>query len=72
MSEGRRRTLVIVLICSIAINLLLIGGLVGHFATTPPGRPFPSHLGWIVRELDDDTRQKLWPLLKQNAEEARP
>ena len=72
MSSRQGRTLIIALVCSIAVNLLVIGGIVGHFAAGPGGRPFPSHLGWIVSDLDEETRRSLRPILRGYAENARP
>ena len=74
MSSRQSRTLIIILVCSITINLLLIGGIGTHFAFVSGsfGRPFPSHLGWIASTLDEDTQEKLRPILLGYAEKARP
>jgi uncharacterized membrane protein len=72
MSSRQGRTLIIALVCSVALNLLIIGGIVGHFVSGPGGRPFPSHLGWMVSDLDEDTRKTLRPILRQYAKHARP
>lgn len=73
MSNGRRRLVNIVLVCSLAINLLLVGGLIGHWLRGGgPPRPIPDHLGWIIRHLDDDTRRALRPKLQSHIREAWP
>lgn len=55
-----QRILTILLVCSLAVNLLLIGGIVGRFAFDKrPTRPLPDHAGWIIRQLDEDRRQEL-------------
>ena len=72
MSSRQGRTLIIALVCSVAANLLVIGGIIGHFVSGPNSRPFPSHLGWMVSDLDEDTRKILRPILRQYAEHARP
>ncbi len=72
MSSRQGRTLIIALICSVAVNLLVVGGIVGHFVSGPGSRPFPSHLGWMVSDLDEDTRKNLRPILREYAEHARP
>ena len=71
MSNKHGRTLIILLVCSVTVNLLLIGGIAGHFLSGPPGRPFPSHLGWITSELDNETREKIRPILKNFASNTR-
>ena len=72
MSNGRRRLLIISLVCSLAINLLLVGGIIGRLAFGPPPPPMPMHLGWLVRSLDKDTREKLRPELLEHARKVRP
>ena len=72
MSNGRRRLLIIVLVCSLAINLLLVGGIIGRLAFRPPGPPIMDHLGWVVRNLDPATRQSLRPGLIAHAKKVRP
>ena len=53
------RWLTVVLAISVGLNLLLVGILIGNFAGRPAARPFPPHLGWILRKLEPETRQKL-------------
>ncbi|XOV87114.1 MAG: periplasmic heavy metal sensor [Pseudomonadota bacterium] len=65
--SNSRRLINIVLICSLAINLLLVGGLIGRLMAGPPARPLPDHLGWILRQLDEPAREKLRPDLKAHA-----
>lgn len=72
MSNGRRRLVNIVLVCSLAINLLLVGGIIGRILHGRPPPPLPDNLGWIVRNLDRDTRQALRPALEKHAREVRP
>lgn len=62
----------IILVFSLALNLLLVGGLIGHWLRGGPPRPIPDHLGWIIRHLDDDTRRALRPKLESHIREARP
>lgn len=72
MSNGRSRLFNIVLVCSLAINLLLVGGLIGRVVFGPPPPPMPNHLGWILRSLDSDTRQALRPQLEAHAHTVAP
>ena len=46
MSNGKGRLFNIILICSLTINLLLLGGLVGRFLNKVPAHsPVPGQLG---------------------------
>lgn len=72
MSNGRSRLLIIVLVCSLAINLLLVGGIIGRLAFRPPRPPMMDHLGWVIRNLDPATRQALRPGLIAHAKKVRP
>jgi len=72
MSNGKSRLFNIVLVCSMAINLLLVGGIIGRFAFGPPPPAMPNHLGWIVRTLDKNTRNALRPQLKAHARMVLP
>lgn len=72
MSNGKRRLMIITLVCSLAINLLLVGGIIGRLAFGPPPPPMPTHLGWLVRSLDKQTREQLRPELMAHARKVRP
>jgi len=72
MSNGRRRLVNIVLVCSLAINLLLVGGIIGRVLLGPPPPPLPDNLGWIVRNMDQDTRRALRPELEEHIRKVRP
>ncbi|MDT8428344.1 MAG: periplasmic heavy metal sensor [Pseudomonadales bacterium] len=61
-----------VLIVSLTLNLLLIGGISARFLNRSSIRPLPSNVGWLLRDLDTDTRDQLRPQLEQYAEETRP
>lgn len=71
MSNGRSRWITILLACSLALNLLLLGAFLGRFFTERP-RPgtFPPHMGWILRGLPSEERLQLRPVLKQHQERA--
>lgn len=73
MSKGRKRLLNVVLIISLAVNLLLLGGIVGRMTFGHPQHHKGSgHLGWMVRLLDAKTRQSLRPELTAHAREVLP
>ena len=73
--SGNRRTRILtsLLVVSLAINLLIVGGLIGfRLQDQGPGRPMPSHLRWLVHNLDDDAKRQILPLMKTYAEESAP
>lgn len=72
MSNGRSRLFNIILVCSLAINLLLVGGIIGRVAFGPPRPPMLDHLGWMVRNLDKRTRRALRPELETHARTVMP
>lgn len=72
MSVNRRRALNIALVVSLALNLLVFGGMAARMLSSPNGRPIPPNLNWVIRELEDVTRARLQPTLDQYSEETRP
>ena len=63
----------IALLISLTINLLFIGVVLGRISTGAPlSRPFPAHLGWVLRIVDPETRQSLEPQLREHARNLRP
>ena len=72
MSNGRSRLFNIILVCSLAINLLLVGGIIGRIVFGPPRPPMLNHLGWVVRTLDKNTRDELRPELEAHARKMMP
>jgi uncharacterized membrane protein len=71
MSNGRSRLINIILVCSLAINLLLVGGFIGRMMMERPSRPVPNNLSWMFRVLDDETRQALRPEFERHVAEMR-
>ena len=71
---NNKRTLLILLICSFAINLLLAGGVAGHFLSRQGLQgPFSQpHLPRLIRSLDSETREKLKPLVRQHSRALMP
>lgn len=71
---SNRRIVTILLVCSLAINLLLVGGVVGHLMAGPPrGGPGPMpHLGWIIRSLDEGRRESLRDDFREHVRASRP
>ncbi len=71
--SGRQRLLTILLVCSLAVNLLLVGGIAGRMLFGgPPPRPMPEQIGWIARQLDDDRRQEVRQELMTHFRNTRP
>ena len=74
MSNGKSRLFNVILVCSLAINLLFVGGLVGRILMHPgpmPG-PMPDHFGWMIRQLDNNKREELGPEFEARARRVVP
>jgi len=57
---NKSRWLTIALLVSIAVNLLLVGIFVGRVISGKPGpERMPSQLGWMIRHVDEPTRESL-------------
>ena len=68
------KLIILGLVISVAINLVFIGGIgyrASNFRDFGP-RPFPPNVGWVVRDLSEERRRELEPLLEQSYEEIRP
>lgn len=74
MSSNRRRTLNIVLVISLALNLLVFGGIAARmlWSPTPSGRPIPPNLFWVLERLDDEAQARLRPTMQAFSDEMRP
>lgn len=63
----------IALVFSVALNLLVVGAIIGRtvFGANPRS---PSHppLGWVLRNLDEETRRKIRPGLEDQARIVAP
>jgi len=69
----RSRWIAILLGCSLAVNLLLLGAFLGRFARERPDPgAFPPHMGWILRGLPTEERQPLRAVLRQHRQRAVP
>jgi uncharacterized membrane protein len=69
---NKSRIISISLVFSVALNLLFVGAVVGRFMHGAPPRPMSSHLGGVLRDLDDEARDKIRPVLENQAETIRP
>ena len=65
--KKKNRVLIILLICSLALNLLFIGGLIGRSVFGGPPGHLPNHMGWMLRNLSDEKRKQLRPQLKERS-----
>ena len=65
--KKKNRVVIILLICSLALNLLFIGGLIGRSVFSGPPKHLPNHMGWMLRNLSDEKREALRPQLKERA-----
>ncbi len=67
MTSGRSRWIAILLACSLALNLLLLGAFLGRLTRERPyPGAFPPHMGWILGGLPKEERKQLKPVLKQH------
>ena len=70
----RNKLILTVLVASVAVNLVFIGGIgyrTSNMREFGP-RPFPPNVGWVVRDLSEERRMELEPLLEQSYSEIRP
>lgn len=63
---NRRNALLLALLCSMAVNLLVAGVLIGRIGVKPPQDAPP--MAWAARELDPEVQQ----LLRRRMREALP
>jgi uncharacterized membrane protein len=72
---NRKQILNGVLLLSLTINLIFIGGMATRYFSMEDragSRPLPPNVGWIVRDLSEERRQELAPVLRQSFEESMP
>lgn len=72
MSSNRRRALNVVLVISLALNLLVLGGIATRILESPDGRPIPPNLFWVLEQLDDEAQTRLRPTMQTFSDEMRP
>lgn len=72
MSSNRRRALNIVLVVSLALNLLVFGGMAARMLWSPSGRPIPPNLFWVLEGLDEAAQTRLRPTMQAFSDEMRP
>ena len=65
--KKKNRVVIMLLICSLALNLLFIGGLIGRSIFGGPPGHLPNHMGWMLRNLSDEKRKELRPQLKERS-----
>ena len=65
--KKKNSVVIILLICSLALNLLFIGGLIGRSVFGGPPGHLPNHMGWMLLNLSDEKRKQLRPQLKERS-----
>ncbi|MCH7742062.1 MAG: periplasmic heavy metal sensor [Proteobacteria bacterium] len=71
MSKGR--IIGVALVFSVSLNLLVVGAIIGRTMFGSHPRSFtPPPLGWVLRDLDADTRRKIRPGLEDRAKVVAP
>ena len=68
----KSKTTTIILIVSLAVNLMFIGGAIGFVIREAPGPRFPSHLGSLLENVDPEKREQMRQRFKEFREESRP
>jgi uncharacterized membrane protein len=71
---NQTRLLLLALVTSLAVNLFFVGGIFYRFFRADEfiGRPLPPNINWMVRDLSEERRAEMQPLLEQSADEIRP
>lgn len=72
MTINRRRVMNWVLVISLGFNLLVVGGITARIMSHSDFRPIPPSLSWIYDDLDEATRAKLRPMLREFGEISLP
>lgn len=62
------------LVASLALNLFFVGGIAYRVNRSDEfsARPLPPNVNWMVRDLSEERRAELQPLLERSADEIRP
>ncbi len=70
----RNKLILTMLVASVAVNLVFVGGIGYRTSNTREigPRPFPPNVGWVVRDLSEERRMELEPLLERSYSEIRP
>jgi uncharacterized membrane protein len=71
----KRNLLVLILLLSVGINILLVGGIavrVSNSRDFREARPLPPNIGWIVRDLSEARRAELMEIMRPSAEQVLP
>ena len=72
MSSNRSRALNVIVVISLALNLLVFGGIGARMLWPPEGRPIPPNLFWVLERLDDEAQARLRPTMQAFSDEMRP
>jgi uncharacterized membrane protein len=67
---NKSRVINIVLVCSIALNLLIVGAIIGRVAFGPLMGPPP--LTWMMKDLDAETRNRIHTNFEDRAKVVEP
>ncbi len=74
MTMTSNRLIIIALLLSVALNLVFVGGIAYRANTVRETRtrPLPPNIGWLVRDLSEERRVELGPILSQSYDEIGP
>ena len=68
---SRARITTVVLVISLALNLLIIGGITARIMNRE-ARPLPPNLAWIMENLGEETKAELLPRMEAFWDSSRP
>jgi uncharacterized membrane protein len=72
MSLNRHNILMLVLAVSVTVNLFFVGAVTARYVDRPERPMEPPNMRWVMRAVDDSTRENLRPRLMQYGEILRP
>jgi uncharacterized membrane protein len=69
---NKRRLVGIAFVLSVSLNLLFVGAIIGRVMSGSHSRSMSPPLGWVMRNLDAETRKKIQPGLESQAKVVAP
>lgn len=72
MSLNRHNIVLLLLAVSVTVNLFFIGAVTARYVDRPERPMEPPNMRWVMRAMDDSTRESLRPRFTQYGEVLRP
>lgn len=67
----KSKTMTVILIISVAFNLIVLGAGIGFWLREPAGPRFPAHLSSVLENVDPEQRQQMKKRFREFREEGR-